>query len=167
MGTGPVMAAYVIAQFNNIPLYGWLREGIEHWQVTSIDSATNYTAVFAIFLNGCFCFISFAAVAAILAKVGPTRPRQWLTSDVNWPYHAWLVMGVVALLLDYVAVLMFLVPRSVFAAVFLGLILPLGSVGPFVCVRIRYPLSSRIRVMAHITLHSRSRVACPSLALQI
>ena len=160
-----MFAGYVAVQVNHIHTFPWWK--VEAGEPFPIDAATNYVACVALALHGCFCIIFFAAIAAILGRVGPSTSRKWITSDANFPYHIWLVVGSVALSLDYAAVLMFTSPRWPFTTAFMALYLPSTVFVIYSVVRTGHPLTSA-NAIAHISPHSRCRRwSSPYLAHQV
>ena len=104
---GLFSAGYVAIQLNQ--LFSWWED--DAGEAIPIDAATNYIALFALVLNGCFCGTFLVKMIVFLREVETSKTWKWLTSDASHPYHVWLVAGVVALFLDYAATLMFLLPR--------------------------------------------------------
>ena len=135
---GLYLAGYAAIKLNHVqPFATWLENEAE--EPTPFDAATNRIALLAVALNGCFLGTLFAAIAAVLGKVGPSRGRKWLTTDTNYPYHVWLGVGSVALSLDYVAAVMFFTPRSLLIGAFLAIWGPTQFVYMYSGVRSRYP----------------------------
>ena len=118
---GPMLAGYVAIQLNHIQLFPWMED--EVGEGIPIDAATNCIACLAFVLNGVFCTILFTVITATLREIGLSARWKWLTSDANYPYHVWLVVGIVAAFLDYVALFMFASPRWPFAAAFTAFLL--------------------------------------------
>ena len=96
---GLFSAGYVAIQLNQ--LFSWWED--DAGEAIPIDAATNYIALFALVLNGCFCGTFLVKMIVFLREVETSKTWKWLTSDASHPYHVWLVAGVVALFLDYAA----------------------------------------------------------------
>ena len=75
---------------------------------TPYDPIVNVMVLSALVLHFLFC-----GSALTISAVGPPFPRRhWLVSEAHYPYNMWILMGAVALSLDYVGALMYTFPRT-------------------------------------------------------